>query len=84
MKVKVHTNLKKEAGQKLEKREDHYGEEGWETGRVERRRGGLQIPEVINKSVSSRTPVMIWVKLFPPPPEVDQGRSKKRNLSIPT
>lgn len=39
--------------------------------------GGLQIPEVINKSVSSRTPKMIWVRLFLLPPEVYQGHTQK-------
>lgn len=46
--------------------------------------GGLQIAEVINRSVSSRTPMMIWVTLFPLPPEVYQGHTKNgpRNLSL--
>lgn len=44
---------------------------------------GLQIPEVINnKTVSSRTPMMIWVKLFPLPPEVSQCQPKKLSPEI--
>lgn len=44
-------------------------------GRAERN-SGLLTPEVINKSVSSRTPMMIWAKLFHLSPEVIQGYSK--------
>lgn len=52
-------------------------------GRAERSRGGLLTPEVINKSVSSRTPMMIWAELFHLSPEVIQGYSKNgRTLCV--
>lgn len=44
---------------------------------------GLLTPEVINKSVSSRTPMMIWAELFHLSPEVIQGYSKNgRTLCV--
>lgn len=77
--MKVHTDQKREVEKKL-------GQGKITTKRiavVDGRSGyGLQIPEVINnKIVSSRTPMMIWVKLFPLPPEVSQGQPKKKKIS---
>lgn len=47
-------------------------------GGVEKSTGGLQIPEVINTAVSSRTLGMIWLKPFCLPPEVTQGQPQKQ------
>lgn len=50
-------------------------------GRAERS-SGLLTPGVINKSVSSRTPMMIWAELFHLSPEVIQGYSKNGRPSL--